>query len=584
MKRKLLITYLLLLLIGSIITGLLSLNFIKKSYLNDVTEKLISNGKLINKTIIAKNDSKENLNYFALSQYFSYQINARITFVIPNGDVIADSSNNNIIFDNYKYKPDIISACNGSIGITKGFNSNINSNELIVSVPAISHNNINVITRMAVPLEKIDRMDKAFFYNVFLAVTVGFIAAITIGYFFINSITKPIKELSKLSDDLSVGNFSNKFEIKTHDEIEELGTNFNHMADKIELMLNENKEKNIELNAILSSMINSLLAVDLKYNIMFMNPSLKKILNLKDDSLHNQNIDDIFPDGKIKNIIKNTLITKSSSTYEWIKDDKTYKIYTNIITDNEENKVIGVVIVLQDITKIQKLEKLRSEFVANVSHELKTPLTIIQGFVETLMLGAGDEKKERDRFLNIINEETLRLKRLIENLFMLSEIENFVSDDKFDEIDVLHVLKNVEFMFQPMLEQRSIKLYVNCPQNLIIKIYSKDWFKQMIINLIDNSIKYTEPGGEIKINAVQKEQKLYLSIEDTGKGIPDKDIKRIFERFYRVEKGRSRKSGGTGLGLSIVKHIVNAFNGNIEAQSQVGKGTRFDICIPFKLY
>lgn len=584
MKRKLLLTYLLLLLIGSIITGLLSLNFIKKSYLNDVTEKLISNGNLINKTIIAKNDSKENLNYFALSQYFSHQINARITFVIPNGDVIADSANNNIIFDNYKYKPDIISACSGSIGITKSFNSNTNSNELIVSVPAINRNNINVITRMAVPLEKIDKMNKAFFYNVFLAVTVGFMAAITIGYFFINSITRPIKELSKLSDDLSVGNFSNKFEIKTHDEIEELGTNFNHMADKIELMINENKEKNIELNAILSSMINSLLAVDLNYNIMFMNPSLKKTLNLKNDSLHNQNIDDIFPDGKIKNIIKHTLITKNSSIDEWIDNDKTYKVYTNIITDNEENKIIGAVIVLQDITKMQRLEKLRSEFVANVSHELKTPLTIIQGFVETLMLGASDEKKERDRFLNIINEETLRLRRLIENLFMLSEIENFVPDNKFDEIDVLHIFNNIQFMFQPMLEQKSIKLYVSCPQNLIIKIYSEDWFKQMIINLIDNSIKYTEPGGEIKINAVQKEQKLYLSIEDTGKGIPDKDIKRIFERFYRVEKGRSRKSGGTGLGLSIVKHIVNAFSGNIEVQSQVGKGSRFDICIPFKLY
>lgn len=145
-------------------------------------------------------------------------------------------------------------------------------------------------------------------------------------------------------------------------------------------------------------------------------------------------------------------------------------------------------------------------------------------------------KKERDRFLNIINEETLRLKRLIENLFMLSEIENFVPDNKFDEVDVLHIFNNIQFMFQPMLEQKSIKLYVSCPQNLIIKIYSEDWFKQMIINLIDNSIKYTEPGGEIKINAVQKEQKLYLSIEDTGKGIPNEDIKEFLKDFTESKK------------------------------------------------
>ncbi|NCC78634.1 MAG: PAS domain-containing sensor histidine kinase, partial [Clostridia bacterium] len=239
---------------------------------------------------------------------------------------------------------------------------------------------------------------------------------------------------------------------------------------------------------------------------------------------------------------------------------------------------VGTVVVLEDITDLKKLEKMRSQFVANVSHELKTPLTSIKGFSETLKFVKDDET--RNKFLDIINDESERLTRLINDILTLSTIEQ-TKIVKHEEIDVAKETEQVYHLLLPKAESKNISL--NLTQNEPIFLYGdRDNYKQLILNLVDNAIKYTKESGKVNIRLNKEQNNLRLVIEDTGVGIPEKHISRIFERFYRVDKARDRAMGGTGLGLAIVKHIVLSMGGTIDVVSKIGEGTRFTILIPIR--
>ncbi|WML37299.1 ATP-binding protein [Clostridium sp. OS1-26] len=229
---------------------------------------------------------------------------------------------------------------------------------------------------------------------------------------------------------------------------------------------------------------------------------------------------------------------------------------------------------------MKHLEKMRSEFVANVSHELKTPLTTIIGFVDTLKRKAGEDREKRQRFLGIITEEVERLKRLIEDILLLSHLENQSSLNNLEEVNIYKELDNIVYMLTPSASKKSICIDLIIKKNFILYVKNKDWFKQAVINLIDNAIKYTQPGGSIKVLSYVKEDKAFVSVKDNGAGIPKEDVVRVFERFYRVDKSRSRNQGGTGLGLAIVKHIISELEGSIYLNSELNKGSEFIIQLP----
>ena len=237
---------------------------------------------------------------------------------------------------------------------------------------------------------------------------------------------------------------------------------------------------------------------------------------------------------------------------------------------------------IQDVTEVRKLENMRSDFVANVSHELKTPLTSIAGFIETLKNGAIKNEKVRDRFLDIIEIETERLTRLIEDLLSLSAIESGKLIYSKEQIMINETVEEINLMVGPLIKQKNLNYQTEVESALPPIVGNKDWFKQMIINLIDNAIKYTPEEGLIKLLVYKRYKNLFIVVKDTGIGIPKGDIPRLFERFYRVDKARSRKIGGTGLGLAIVKHIVLAFFSDIRVSSEVGKGTEFVLKIPLE--
>ncbi len=256
-------------------------------------------------------------------------------------------------------------------------------------------------------------------------------------------------------------------------------------------------------------------------------------------------------------------------------------MHSNPIVVDDGNDVIGVVILIQDITEIRKLEHMRKDFVANVSHELKTPLTSIKGFVETLKQGAAEQKDIRDKFIDIIDIESNRLSSLIDDILVLSDIEKRSHFSHNDDIDICKSVSEVIDILNEIAKKKDIKLSLECDQDLEMVAGNEGWFKQMLINLIDNAIKYTPDSGDVYVNVTNKGDSVEFSIRDTGIGIDEDHISRLFERFYRVDKARSRAVGGTGLGLSIVKHIVLSFDGAIEVHSIIGKGSEFKVTLPY---
>lgn len=388
-------------------------------------------------------------------------------------------------------------------------------------------------------------------------------------------IAKPIKDLDFITSRIASGELGRRVKINSNDEIGQLANNFNHMADKLEHSLNEINEKQNKLEAILQSMESGVVAIDNNKNIITINNYAKKLFGVEENivgkpvkSLSGE-IDFQTAFSRDTSDIKEIRITIPSAKYLRVRSG-------DIIINNHQH--IGAVAVIQDITDLKKLENMRTEFVANVSHELKTPLTSIRGFAETLK--EVDDEETKNKFLNIINEEAERLTRLISDILLLSHIEQ-KQEFQYQEFDADKVISDVMYMMGNSAENKKISLSV-AGRKIGSVMGDKDKFKQMILNLVDNGIKYSEAFDSVTVTKMPGAGSFTVIVEDTGIGISEEAIPRLFERFYRVDKARSREKGGTGLGLAIVKHIVIGFNGDVKVESQVGTGTKFIITIPYK--
>ncbi|WXR62007.1 ATP-binding protein [Peptostreptococcaceae bacterium AGR-M142] len=362
-------------------------------------------------------------------------------------------------------------------------------------------------------------------------------------------------------------------------DLGDLTKNFNYMLETIKNNIWELEDKNSKLQAILKSISSGILAVDNERNILLMNERAKKIFEYEYEDFEKRPIEDI---------VKNKAILEKIDYLMSFKDKKNILIednsrYFNIKVDTikmakKNNIIIGSLINIEDITDKKNLEKIRSDFVANVTHELKTPLTSISGFVETLRGNEEIDFDTRNRFLGIIDSETIRLKRLIDDILMLSFIE---SDDKIKTKEIVNlssIIEEILYLVADKVKDKNINIKKDY-EELSINI-NRDYLKQIILNLIDNAIKYNIDNGSIYISIIDEKNFLNIKIEDSGIGIAKDDLNRVFERFYRVDKARSKKIGGTGLGLAIVKHIVLSIGGDIKVNSKLGKGTEFSVRLP----
>ncbi len=361
---------------------------------------------------------------------------------------------------------------------------------------------------------------------------------------------------------------------------------FKEQLDKLSTELQEKiskiaKDKK-ELEAILSSMMEGVVVINRQETILLLSAPVSGMLELRTKEVVGRPFWEVIRNEEVNSLLKETLLTKKALRKELttVFPDERYFIAQISPVLDEKNDLSDVVAVFHDITELKKLEKMRTEFVANVSHELKTPLTSIKGFVETLQGEALEDKKTALRFLDIIQKHTQRLENLVTDLLNLSSIESKESPVNPSPVGVNIILDGVISLYKEQLSKKRQEMRVEIPSG-ISKIYvDKEKIELVFSNLIDNAIKFTPEGGKIFLRATDENGFIRVDVEDTGIGIPPEHLSRIFERFYRVNKSRSRELGGTGLGLAIVKHIVQAHRGKVSVKSDPNKGAVFSVSLP----
>jgi len=398
-------------------------------------------------------------------------------------------------------------------------------------------------------------------------------------------ITRPIEQIKRRAESIADEGFQIKQPVNGSYEIQALSDAINHMADELRNRIDTIMRQRNEIEAVLSSMIEGVIAMDKEERIISMNHAAATMFLCNAAEAQGRSIQEV-----VRNTVLHRFVTEALSSLEPIEKD--IILYSNgerildangTILKDADGKRIGALIVLNDITRLSRLENIRHDFVANVSHEIKTPITAIKGFVETLRSGSVKDSKDIERFLEIIEKHVNRLESIIEDLLSLSRIEREAEEEKISlkETRIKDVLLTAIQICEVKAAPKNIRLELSCDEDLRAKI-NLPLLEQAVVNLLDNSIKYSEEGSSVQVKAAQMNDEINISVHDQGCGIDKEHLPRLFERFYRVDKARSRQMGGTGLGLSIVKHIAQAHSGHVTVESEIGKGSTFSIHLPEK--
>ncbi|SCZ81532.1 PAS/PAC sensor signal transduction histidine kinase [Acidaminobacter hydrogenoformans DSM 2784] len=562
--------------------ALMSNSLIRQSYMNGVEERLSSDARYISRLIEMEGGRLELMTeeFRSLSEDLGF----RITLIAADGRVLYDSTEPAETLENHGGRPEVEIALAGQVGRSSRVSATIGQELLYVAVPNLTTDSDVAVIRLAVPLKSVDQYTRNLIQIVVGVALVGLAAALMLGYRWIVSLMRPIKELSSATKRIASGYYGEKIYTGTEDEFGELARSFNTMSDELKGKLEETSAQNTQMNAILSSVLNPVIAVDRELRILFINGSAKRIFGAEGLDPRGRFILDFVRSSSVQEALTALMKTNEPTVREiemTAAGRDVYNVYANPIREFKEGgRSLGVVMIFQDITEIRKLEIMRKQFVANVSHELKTPLTSIKGFVETLRGGAVEDERVRDRFLEIVEVESSRLSELIDDLLVLTDIERRTEDGIYEPIDMKKTIGDVVLMLEDSAASKEIAIQSILPETLPTLHGNPNWFKQMLINLVDNAIKYTPGGGHVTVKVSFDMKEITISVRDNGIGIERDHLGRLFERFYRVDKARSRDVGGTGLGLAIVKHIVLSFGGAISVKSEPGKGSEFTVLLP----
>lgn len=578
LQKKLMGTYLMIISLTIIIAIIFSWQKGNQHFKETVKKDTEIQGTLLTE-ILLREDENELIDFQHFVNKYSEISNFRITVIDMEGIVVADSHENYEIMDNHAHRQEVSQAMKGNIYSKIRYSKTLGTYYLYTALP-LKLKTFEGVLRLSVPLNDIKELAYDMIKYVIYGIIIGAIIAILIAYFVTKKMMEPINEITKASIEVSEGNYNKKLYIKTKDEREKLAEAFNNMTIKLRLNMWKLEKRNREFESVLSSMINGVIAVDEEYNVFLYNKQAKKILDIKEE-IDEKSIYEVIRNSTIFNVLETSISQNKymvDETKLMSKSDKIIRVYANPIFSNTSSKrSLGTLLVIRDVTEIRKLETMRSDFVSNVTHELKTPLTSIRGFVDTLKNGAIKDEEIAIKFLDIIDIESERLSLLINDILSLSSIENSNKDiNTINNVD--NIINEVVDILYPKLRDKQLEIEVDIDKDIMF-LCNKNRIKQLFINLLDNAIKYTEKGY-VKIECRKDDSSLTIKVIDTGIGIAREHIERLFERFYRVDKGRSRKMGGTGLGLSIVKHIVELYNGTIQVQSEVGKGSTFIIRLP----
>jgi two-component system phosphate regulon sensor histidine kinase PhoR len=520
-----------------------------------------------------------------LCKEFGKKASTRITVILPNGQVAGDSDESPQKMDNHADRPEVISALAGRTGTSQRYSYTLKESRKYVAVPLKQDDKIIGVLRTSISMNVVDQAVAAIQLRIAMGGFMIDILMAAISLWISRRITRPLEHLRIGAKRFARGNLTHKLPLSGSQEISDLADTLNQMAAELDEKIRDIVQQRNEREAILSSMIEGVLAVDTQERLIRLNQTAARLIGVDPARAQGRMLQEVVRNLDLQQLVTNVLATQQPHEDEILLHDngngeRYLHAHGTILRDDQE-KAVGALVVLHEVTRLKKLEKVRRDFVANVSHELRTPVTSIKGFVETLLDGAMNNPDELQRFLQIVATQTDRLNAIIEDLLTLSRIEQ--ETEKAEIVLAPGSIKNVLYtaieVCQMKASDKNIQIELNCDETLQAPI-NPPLLEQAIINLLDNAVKYSPPGQTIHLSANNTDEGVVIQVRDHGCGISREHLPRIFERFYRVDKARSRKLGGTGLGLAIVKHIAQAHGGRASVESTLGEGSAFYILLP----
>jgi two-component system, OmpR family, phosphate regulon sensor histidine kinase PhoR len=553
-----------------------------RSFMVDHTaDNLESFAKALTPDFTARIQSEDYAGVQDICRRLGHDSGYRLTVILSDGKVVGDSDEDPALMENHADRPEVFSAIKGHPGSSRRYSSTLGHQRLYVAVPG----NSSFVVRTSISLEDLGGIMRHLYGEIALVSLALVVLAGLLGFILARKVSSSLQQLQNGAEAFAAGQLNGRIKVDDSLEINAVATSMNHMADQLAQRIRTTENQRNELEAVLASMNEGVLAVDRNQNIIRLNNMAAELLDQDRDYALGRSIQEIGRHPELTRLTEEILNGGTSVEKEVQlggRQGKMLRVQAGSLV-NLDHECFGVLLVMSDMTELRRLETMRRDFVANVSHELKTPVTSIKGFVETLLDEPPDDAAETKRFLNIIDRQTDRVENIISDLLALSRLEeeNRTGNLEMIESSLDQLLGRVIRDLTSFSPEAAGRLNIECNDSLRLKI-NAPLLEQAIGNLINNALKYSPESSPVRISCTREADEVLLSVTDQGPGISSEHLPRIFERFYRVDKARSRRMGGTGLGLAIVKHITQIHGGQATVTSTPGEGSTFTMKLPLE--
>ncbi|MFH1152906.1 MAG: ATP-binding protein [Pseudomonadota bacterium] len=555
-----------------------STRFFKEFFLDNMEKELIIRTELVRREMAVAGFDAMN----GLCKNIGEQTGTRVTIILPSGKVIGDSFATVADMENHRNRPEIVAALKGNPGVSIRYSDTLDGSMMYIALPLVRDGQIAAVVRTAVTVTGIDQKIGYIRKNLLAALIVTALAAALASLWVSRRITRPIEEMKAGALQFAKGDLARRLAVPDSEELARLALTMNRMAESLDEKIKVAQSRSMELEAVHSSMKEGVIAVDQNERIITINEAAASIFGNAHLDFTGRNIHEI-----VRNYDLERYLRKALTDPDPVEEDITTMHAGECVLNVNSTALLdvlgirmGTLIIFHDITRIRQLESLHKDFAANVSHELKTPLTSIKGFVETLQDAPTARDPKETEFLAIIENNVNRLIALVDNLLDLARLERKEGENpEFESHDVCQIIARAVKACQATMDRQNVTVAADCQENLRALV-DPILMEQAVVNLLDNAVKHSPAKAEVQIRANAVNGSVFISVRDSGPGIKKEDLSRIFQRFYRVDKARSRDVGGTGLGLAIVKHILQYHRGEIHVDSTPGKGSTFEIRIP----
>jgi len=555
----------------------------QESYQENLAQDLEARARLIQELTAGRWARGETAFLDGVCKHAGSETGTRVTLVLADGAVVGVSRESPALMENHRERPEVRAALDSRRpAVAQRFSDTLGEHELYVAVPVWEGERVVGVVRTALPLAAVRQHLRGLYAKVALGGVAAAVLAALLSLFVSRRISRPLEEMKAGAGHFARGELSARLAVPDVDEVGGLAETMNQMAAQLDERMRTVLRQRNELEAVLSSMVEGVLAIDPEERLLSVNAAASRLFGVQAGQAAGRAIQEVIRHPDLQRFVARALASTAAIAEELNfrnGGERFLEAHGTPLRD-ARGASIGVLVVLHDVTHLRRLEAVRRDFVANVSHELKTPITSIQGFLESLLEGGLEDPVQARRFLEIVARQSNRLNAIVEDLLTLSQLEQPDAEAHIhlEEAPVRPVLAEAIRVCSRQAQDKHIRVDLACPEDLKVPM-NAPLLEQAVVNLIDNAIKFSEPGSRVQVEAAAQAREAWICVRDEGCGISGEHLPRLFERFYRVDRARSRKAGGTGLGLAITKHIVLVHRGRVTVESTPGKGSTFGLCL-----